>query len=97
MVQKEYPAYGVYKGLQKPLEFMGLQGRYIAWAAIGILSCFILFAVSFACFGLGTALVALIIGLAFSVGLIGYKQRSGLHSKNKMKGVHIVTNVFKIK
>ena len=29
----EYPEYPVFKGLQKPLEFMGLQGRYIYWAA----------------------------------------------------------------
>ena len=30
---KEYIAYPVFKGLQKPLEFMGVQGRYIYWAA----------------------------------------------------------------
>ena len=28
-----YPDYPIFKGLQKPLEFMGLQGRYIYWAA----------------------------------------------------------------
>ena len=26
--------YQMFKGLQRPLEFMGLQGRYITWAAI---------------------------------------------------------------
>ena len=29
----QYPDYPVFKGLQKPLEFLGLQGRYIYWAA----------------------------------------------------------------
>lgn len=24
----------MFKGLQRPLEFLGLQGRYIVWAAI---------------------------------------------------------------
>lgn len=31
--QGQYPDYPVFKGLQKPLEFLGLQGRYIYWAA----------------------------------------------------------------
>ena len=29
-----YTDYPMFKGLQRPLEFMGLQGRYITWAAI---------------------------------------------------------------
>lgn len=29
--QGQYPDYPVFKGLQKPLEFLGLQGRYIYW------------------------------------------------------------------
>ena len=28
-----YPDYPLFKGLQRPLELMGLQGRYIYWAA----------------------------------------------------------------
>ena len=28
----DYPEYPVFKGLQRPLEFMGLRGRYIYWA-----------------------------------------------------------------
>ena len=31
--EKGYITYPVFKGLQKPLEFMGVQGRYIYWAA----------------------------------------------------------------
>ena len=29
----QYVNYPMFKGLQKPLEFMGFQGRYITWAA----------------------------------------------------------------
>ena len=32
----DYPDYPVFKGLQKPLEFMGIQGRYITWAACAV-------------------------------------------------------------
>ena len=31
-----YTDYPMFKGLQRPLEFMGLQGRYITWAVIGL-------------------------------------------------------------
>ena len=28
---ERYPDYPLFKGLQRPLEFMGIQGRYIYW------------------------------------------------------------------
>ena len=31
--EERYADFPVFKGLQKPLEFMGFQGRYIYWAA----------------------------------------------------------------
>ena len=31
--ETRYPDYPVFKGLQRPLELMGIQGRYIYWAA----------------------------------------------------------------
>ena len=91
-----YTDYPMFKGLQRPLEFMGLQGRYITWAAItasvGILG-----------FMLVYALTSFIIGLAFAVlsisagvGLIMVKQRRGLHSKKTDKGVFIYSTLFKL-
>ena len=32
----QYVSYPMFKGLQKPLEFMGIQRRYITWAAIAV-------------------------------------------------------------
>jgi hypothetical protein len=32
-IEDSLPDFPVFKGLQRPLEFMGLQGRYIFWAA----------------------------------------------------------------
>ena len=34
--ETRYPDYPLFKGLQRPLEVMGLQGRYIYWAAFGM-------------------------------------------------------------
>lgn len=33
MTGAEHLDYQVFKGLQRPLEFLGFQGRYIYWAA----------------------------------------------------------------
>lgn len=32
--EEYYPDYPLFKGLQQPLELMGLQGRYIYWAQV---------------------------------------------------------------
>ena len=91
-----YTDYPMFKGLQRPLEFMGLQGRYITWAAItagvGILG-----------FMLVYALTGFIIGLAFAVlsigagvGVIMVKQRRGLHPKKTDKGVFIYATLCKL-
>lgn len=32
--ENQYVSYPIFKGLQKPLDFMGFQGRYISWAGI---------------------------------------------------------------
>lgn len=37
--EEHYPDYPLFKGLQRPLEFMGIQGRYIYWAAATMRQC----------------------------------------------------------
>lgn len=81
--------YPVFKGLQRPMEFLGFQGRYIYWAAgtaggavVGFLICYIAF----------SFLVALIVAtvvLAFGGVTTFMKQRKGLHSKVEDKGIFI--------
>ena len=91
--ETEYP---MFKGLQRPLEFMGLQGRYITWAAItaavGILGFMIVYAVAGFIVGLVFAVVALSTGLAF----IMVKQRKGLHTKKTDKGIFVYANISKL-
>lgn len=91
--ETEYP---MFKGLQRPLEFMGLQGRYITWAAItaavGILGFMIVYAIAGFIVGLVFTVVALSTGMAF----IMVKQRKGLHTKKTDKGIFVYANISKL-
>ena len=86
----------MFKGLQRPLEFMGLQGRYITWAAItaavGILGFMIVYAIAGFIVGLVFAVAALSTGMAF----IMVKQRKGLHTKKTDKGIFVYANISKL-
>ena len=70
--------YQMFKGLQRPLEFMGLQGRYITWAAItaavGILGFMIMYAIAGFIVGLVFAVAALSTGMGFMLvyALVGF-------------------------
>ena len=55
-----YPDYPLLKGLQKPLEFMGLQGRYIYWAAATIVGTIVSFIIAY-------CLVGFLVGLITAV------------------------------
>ena len=96
-----YPDYPLFKGLQKPLEFMGIQGRYIYWAAataggaiigfiasyclIGIIAGLIVLVVAITTAGL----IVLVVAITTGAGLIMFKQRKGLHTKKNDQGVFI--------
>ena len=98
MAQKEDTniQYPMFKGLQRPLEFLGLQGRYITWAAItagvGILGFMIVYAFIGFLAGLGFAVIAISSG----IGLIMVKQRKGLHTKKLDKGIFVYASVEKL-
>lgn len=79
----------MYKGLQRPLEFMGLQGRYITWAAItagvGILGFMLVYAFAGFLIALGFAVVS----ISGGIGLIMVKQRKGLYTKKSDRSIYI--------
>ena len=81
--ETEYP---MFKGLQRPLEFMGLQGRYITWAAItagvGILGFMLVYALT----GFLLALAFSAVSISTGIGLIMVRQRRGLYSKILLSG-----------
>lgn len=89
MADTVYPAYQMLKGLQRPLEFMGLRGRYIFWGALTAGGALIGFIAAYLCAGFLPGLVALFLALAAGGLTIMVKQMKGLHSKKEDKGVFV--------
>lgn len=82
-------SYPVFKGLQKPLEFMGIQGRYIYWAAAAAGGAIIGFILGYCLIGIVAGLVILVGFLGIGAALIMIRQRKGLHTKKEPKGVFV--------
>ena len=87
--EKEYVSYPVFKGLQKPLEFMGIQGRYIYWAAAAAGGAIIGFILGYCLIGIVAGLVILVGSLGIGAALIMIRQRKGLHTKKELNGVYV--------
>lgn len=87
--EERYPAYPLFKGLQRPLEFMGIQGRYIYWAAATVGIAIVGFIVAYCIAGFVLALTILAAAITTGAGLILFKQLKGLHSKSGAHGVFI--------
>ncbi len=79
----------MFKGLQRPLELMGLQGRYIYWAAAAAGGAIVGFIVMYIVIGFVAGLITLVAAIAVGAAFIMLKQRKGLHSKNNDKGVFV--------
>lgn len=88
--------YPIFRGLQKPLEFIGLQGRYIVWAAatagIGLVG----FMLVYIFFGFVVGLVFAVMAFSTGIGMILVKQRRGLHSKKVEKGLFVYSTCIKL-
>ena len=84
-----YPDYPLFRGLQRPLEFMGLQGRYIYWAAGAVGGAILGFIIAYIIAGFVAGLVVLVIAVSVGAGMILFKQRRGLHTKKVERGVFV--------
>ena len=85
----EYVSSPMLKGLQKPLEFMGIQGRYITWAACAVGGAILGFIIAYCTLGFVAGLIVLAVSLCTGAGLIFFKQKKGLHTKKEDHGVFI--------
>ena len=85
----QYLSYPMFKGLQKPLEFMGIQGRHITWAAIAVGGAILGFIIAYCIFGFVVGLIVLAVSLLAGAALIFFKQKKGLHTKKEDRGVFI--------
>ncbi len=88
-MDEQYVSYPVFKGLQRPLEFLIFQGRYIYWAAATAGATILGFIIAYCICGFLVGLVVFVVCFTIGAGLIMFKQRKGLHSKKQDKGVFI--------
>lgn len=96
ITDNEYVSYPVFKGLQKPLEFLGVQGRYIYWAAATAGGGIVLFIIGYCLLGFLTGLISLVAVIGVGAALIMVKQRKGLHTKKTDKGIFIYAKSKKL-
>ena len=87
--EERYADYPVFKGVQKPLEFMGFQGRYIYWAAGTVGGAIVGFIIAYCLVGFVVGLIVLVVAISAGAALIFLKQRKGLHTKKSDQGVYI--------
>lgn len=87
----------VHKGLQKPLVFKGVKGKFIYWLGGGVLGSFILTIISNFLFGILGAIIVFLAGLGVTFGSIKHFQKKGLHKKDNTKGIIFHKSVYKNK
>lgn len=75
---------------------MGLQGRYIYWAAGAAGGAIVGFTIAYCLLGFVAGLVVLVAILSTGITLIILKQRKGLHSKKNDRGVYVYANSRKV-
>ena len=81
--------YPVFKGLQKPLEFMGIRGRFLTLAAAAIGVSFVGFIVISIALGKIAGFIAMLVMAVAGLVVIYVKQRGGLHNKRRAKGIYV--------
>ena len=82
--------------MQRPLEFLGIQGRYIYWAAVTTCGAIVGFVAAYCLLGFIAGLVVLATVVSVGIVLILLKQRKGLHSKKVAPGVYVYAHSRKI-
>lgn len=84
----------VFKGLQKPLEFMGIRGRFLTLAAVAIGVSFVGFIVFSIALGKIAGFIAMLVMALTGLVTIYVKQRGGLHNKKLHKGIFIYKSLY---
>lgn len=90
-----HDGYPVFKGLQKPLEFMGIRGRFLTLAAAAIGVSFVGFIVFSIALGKLAGFIAMLVMAVTGLVTIYVKQRGGLHNKKRNRGIYIYHNLFR--
>lgn len=85
----------IFKGLQKPLEFMGIRGRFLIYAACAFGLSFLGFFLCAVIFDKFIGFVVMVVMAGLSTVYIFIKQKRGLHDKRIDRGIFIYHNLFK--
>jgi hypothetical protein len=86
----------IYKGLQKPLSYKGLKGKFIGWGAAALGGGLVLGGLSGALINMYLGAVTAITSILAMFALILYQQKKGLHSKQRCRGIFIHPSRIKI-
>lgn len=86
--------YPMFKGLQRPLEFMGIRGRFIYIAAGAIGGSFLGFLLISFLLGKTAGFVAMFLIALISLIVIFVKQKQGLHTKKKCRDLLVYKIIF---
>jgi len=86
--------YPVFKGLQKPLEFMGIRGRFLYIAAATIGGSFLGFLLISLALGNLAGFIGMVIIIGVGLISIYIKQRSGLHNKKRDRAIFVYKNLI---
>ena len=90
-----HEGYPVFKGLQKPLEFMGIRGRFLTLAAVAIVVSFVGFIGFSIVLGKLAGFIAMLVMALVGLVTIFVKQRGGLHNKRRSRGIFVYRNLRK--
>lgn len=93
-MQDMFVGFPVFKGLQRPLEFMGIRGRFLTIAAATIGVSFLGFLFFSVTINKLVGFIAMVVMAGVGLIMIYIRQRSGLHAKHKTKGVLIYHSLF---
>lgn len=74
---------------------MGIRGRFLTLAAVAIGVSFVGFIVFSITLGKLAGFIAMLVMAAAGLATIFVKQRGGLHSKKRAKGIYIYKNIRK--
>ena len=94
IMDRNYVGSPVFKGLQRPLEFMGIRGRFLTFAAMAIGLSFVGFIIFSIPMGKLAGFVAMLVMAITGLITIYVKQRGGLHAKKRYKGVFVYRELY---
>lgn len=86
--------YHVFKGLQRPLEFLGIRGRFLIIAGATAGGSFLVFMIGSLIFTRLIGFIAMLVTFVSGIISIYIKQKQGLHSKKRENTIFVYKSIF---